>query len=198
MEKFQLTLKNAKLRTYHLMRWLLIFLNISALYVVSFNKPGTYGDRFGITGTLLLALLFLLGQRKERSSFPPRKGGLLAVNVLICFFWLKWSIYSPVGPKIGLKINWSMCTPVAATIVFELLYWYSVRKFEVFVEKTRITYPSFPKKMINWNELQNIVLKDGILTIDFRNNKVIQQELEEDDSVNEKDFNEFCRQQLIK
>jgi hypothetical protein len=197
MEKFQLTLRNAKLKTYHLMRWLLIFLNISALYVVSFNMPGTYGDRFGITGTLLLTLLFLFAKRTDRSSFPPRKGALLAINALICFFWLKWSIYAPVAPKIVLKINWSMCAPVVATIVFEILYWYSVRKFEVKVEKQYILYPSFPQRKINWDEVQNIVLKDGILTIDFRNNKLIQQELDEDDAVNEKDFNEFCKQQLI-
>ena len=182
MEKFQLTLKNAKLKSYHLIAWLLVFLNIAALYIVSFQTPGTYGDRFGITGTLLLALLFLFVRRTDKFNFPDRKKALLTINFLVLFFWIRWGLYAPA----------------AAIIVFEFLYLYSVRKFEVQVEKENIIYPSFPKRTILWNELQNIILKDGILTIDFRNNKVIQQELQEDDIVNEKDFNEFCRQQLNK
>jgi hypothetical protein len=107
---------------------------------------------------------------------------MLGINLLLSFFWIKWNLY----------------IPATATLLFEGLYLYSVRKFEVQVERENIIYPSFPKRTILWNELQNIILKDGILTIDFRNNKVIQQELEEDDMVNEKDFNEFCRQQLNK
>jgi hypothetical protein len=182
MERFQLILKNAKLKTYHLIAWLLVFLNISALYVVSFQTPGTYGDRFGITGTLLLAVLFLLGKQSVKYSYLNRKNAMLGINILISIFWIKWNLY----------------LPAAATLLFEALYLYSVRKFEVVVEKENIVYPSFPKRMILWNELQNIVLKDGILTIDFRNNKLIQQELEEDSAVNEKDFNEFCQQQLNK
>jgi hypothetical protein len=182
MEKFQLTLKNAKLRSYHLIAWILVFLNILALYIVSFQTPGTYGDRFGITGILLLALIFLFVNRTDKHPFPERKKGMLAVNGLLAFMWFKWAMYAPG----------------AATIVFQLLYLYSIRKFEVKVESKSIMYPSFPKREINWNELQNIVLKDGILTIDFRNNKLIQQELEENHVLNEKEFNEFCRQQLNK
>lgn len=182
MDKFHLTLRNAKLRSYHVISWLLVFLNITALYIYSFSRPGTYGDRFGITGTLLLALLLLFIKRTDKYGFPDRKRGILTTNFLIIILWLRWQLY----------------LPAAATLVFELLYLYSVRKFEVLVEKTNIIYPSFPKRKILWSELQNIILKDGILTIDLKNNKLIQQELEEDDAVNEKEFNEFCQQQLSK
>src|SRR5690349_20180536 len=108
MERFQLTLKNAKLRSYHLTAWLLIFLNIASLYIYSFQTPGTYGDRFGITGTLLLALLFLFVRRTEKFSFPDRKRALIGVNLLIVIFWIKWGLY----------------LPAIATIVFEILYLY--------------------------------------------------------------------------
>jgi hypothetical protein len=40
-------------------------------------------------------------------------------------------------------------------------------------------------------------MKDGVLTIDFKNNKIIQQSIDEArSSVNEKEFNEFCQKQL--
>ena len=42
----------------------------------------------------------------------------------------------------------------------------------------------------------NVILKDNILTIDFKNNKLIQVEIE--NNINEIQFNEFARQQLFK
>jgi hypothetical protein len=45
--------------------------------------------------------------------------------------------------------------------------------------------------------LNNAILKDGILTIDFKNNRVLQAEIEDRmNDVNEVEFNDFCRQQL--
>src|SRR5262245_34599855 len=111
MDKFQLTLRNAKLRMYHVIAWLLIFLNIAALYIYSFSRPGTYGDRFGITGTLLLALLLLIVRRTDKFSFPDRKKSIFTVNLLIVILWIRWQLY----------------LPAAATFAFELLYIYSVR-----------------------------------------------------------------------
>ena len=61
----------------------------------------------------------------------------------------------------------------------------------------QIIYPSFPKRIIHWKELSNVILKDGLLTIDFKNNKIIQQSIMYADRVNEKEFNEFCKKQLI-
>ncbi|MEO5564051.1 MAG: hypothetical protein ABIR18_11465 [Chitinophagaceae bacterium] len=171
-----------KLKSYHLISWLLIFLNIAAQYIFAFLEESRYKDRFVVTGLLLLFVFVLLMSRKNKTNFFNRKETIGAIYLFICVIWIKWSIYEAV----------------AANIIFFLLYLYSVRKFEVLVQPDKITYPSFPKKMIQWNELQNIILKDGILTIDFKNNKLLQNELDVNGHVNEKDFNEFCRQQLNK
>lgn len=56
---------------------------------------------------------------------------------------------------------------------------------------------AIPERKLRWEQLNNVVLKDGMLTLDFMNNKIIQQILEEtNQTVNEKEFNDFCRQQL--
>jgi len=44
--------------------------------------------------------------------------------------------------------------------------------------------------------LANVMLKDNILTVDFRNNKLIQLEIE--GNINEIQFNEFAQQQLFR
>lgn len=86
-------------------------------------------------------------------------------------------------------------------VIFGLGFLYQVAKRPLLVTiiTEKITYPSFPKKSFDWSALNNILLKDGLLTIDLKNNRFIQQPVDETKtSVNEQDFNDFCRQQLNK
>jgi hypothetical protein len=78
-----------------------------------------------------------------------------------------------------------------------LFYLYNLSKRKLKVSfANQIIYPSFPTRIIQWNELNNVILKDGLLTIDFKNNKIIQQLIKHSNAINEKEFNEFCKQQL--
>lgn len=68
---------------------------------------------------------------------------------------------------------------------------------EIGFNKTGITINAFFKKHYEWSFINNVILKDGLLTIDYKNNKIFQKELEEEITpVLEKEFNEFCRLQL--
>ena len=52
----------------------------------------------------------------------------------------------------------------------------------------------FASQSFQWNEFSNIVLKDGMLTLDFRNNKLIQVSIDENKTViDENAFNDFCK-----
>jgi hypothetical protein len=48
-----------------------------------------------------------------------------------------------------------------------------------------------------WNDFNNVVLKDNLLTLDFKNNKVLQLETEESTSIDEKVFNTFCAGKIM-
>lgn len=63
-----------------------------------------------------------------------------------------------------------------------------------------IRYPGFPAKLFLWNEVDSVQLKEGILTIDMKNNRLMQYSLENGiaNAVNAKDFNDFCAAQLLK
>lgn len=55
----------------------------------------------------------------------------------------------------------------------------------------------FIKRNISWQTLNNIVLKDGIFTIDFKNDKLIQESIENEFSVlEESEFNEFVKKYM--
>jgi hypothetical protein len=54
----------------------------------------------------------------------------------------------------------------------------------------------FPK-IFKWFELQNVILKDGLLTLDFKNNKLLQTSiLDELNEAETKQFNDFCQERL--
>ncbi|MDB5211737.1 MAG: hypothetical protein JWQ30_2564 [Sediminibacterium sp.] len=68
---------------------------------------------------------------------------------------------------------------------------------EIAFNEEGIIINSFPRRSYHWALLSNVVLKDCILTIDFKNNQLIQKETLEDTTVQEeKEFNEFCRTRL--
>ena len=102
---------------------------------------------------------------------------------------------------IALSIDWKIDFWWIGVLCFAIgtLYFASKRILLVSISKEKIIYPSFPKKHIEWSQLNNIILKDGLLTIDFKNNKFIQQFIDDTNTaLNEQEFNDFCGQQLNK
>ncbi len=69
---------------------------------------------------------------------------------------------------------------------------------EVAFDGEEVVFNTFPRKHYAWTNFRNVVLKDGLLTIDFMNNKLIQKELESFSSIKEEaEFNTFCQKMLV-
>ena len=64
------------------------------------------------------------------------------------------------------------------------------RRIKIAVNHDGIFVNTIPSKSWPWNSLSNVVMKDGLLTIDFKNNKLIQWQIEE--YTDEYAFNQFC------
>lgn len=70
---------------------------------------------------------------------------------------------------------------------------------EIAFDENEIVKNSFPKKRYSWSELNNVVLKDGLLTIDFKNNQLLQKELESNTTeALEHEFNAYAKLNLEK
>ena len=68
---------------------------------------------------------------------------------------------------------------------------------EIGFDNEEIAFNTFPTKRIAWQEVNNVVLKDGLLTIDLKSNKLIQKEVCEVISKStEEEFNTFCVEQI--
>ena len=83
-------------------------------------------------------------------------------------------------------------------IILALLEYQAKYSIEIGFADNEIVFNSLFKKRYDWKQFSNIVLKDGLLTLDFTNNRILQREVEddEDDDASEDEFNEYCRYHL--
>lgn len=181
MEKYFLVLRNDKLRQYDRIALLIALLQVALFLILAIYAAQKYYRVMGFIGAGMVAAGLGL------HYFLSRKLGGQGRNYLRITLWLA---------TIGwiMNANW-----VAAIISFvlELLYTASRTRQTVGFYSDKIEITSFSRRAVQWDQLSNVVLRDGLLTLDFRNNKIIQREIEhEPGTLNERDFNEFCRIQL--
>jgi len=66
-----------------------------------------------------------------------------------------------------------------------------------FSEKGVFVKRTFHLKKHDWAGFSNIILKDNLLTLDFKNNKVLQLELDNSVKIDEQQFNDFCVKKIL-
>lgn len=66
--------------------------------------------------------------------------------------------------------------------------------WEIGFSEDEISFNSLPRKVLKWDQIDNALIKDGLITIDQKNNKLFQAEIEGNVSTDiEKEFNDFCK-----
>ncbi len=173
---YEIVLKNEKEKFYKIINWLLLSVNFISILLLSisihFKKSGPI-----ILVTLAVISIILI-------QYFKRKNKNLIYSIPFFLFSLAWG--SDGFWWVGIL-----------NILFMMLCIVSLRKLIVHITEENIIYPSLFNKKIKWNELSNTVLKDGLLTIDFKNNKLIQQLIDETSTkIDEKEFNDFCKVKL--
>jgi hypothetical protein len=70
---------------------------------------------------------------------------------------------------------------------------------EIGFAEDEISFNSLPRKVLQWDEIKNVIIKDGLITIDQKNNKLYQKEIEGYVTADiENDFNDFARRCINK
>jgi hypothetical protein len=117
-----------------------------------------------------------------------KKGGIPYYRLGLLLATIGWVIAYRAGGPLWIPVLYFIATIAEKQVKFPQ---------EIAFNEGGIVINSLPKKEYPWTVLSNVVLKDNILTIDFKNNKLIQKEIESDASQNdEREFNEFCRNML--
>ncbi len=180
MPSFIITLPNEKEKSYRRIANFIFILN-GTLLAYTLVTPGLSKIQqavAGITVLLIVTTLFTTVLKHKRRN--SELFSLLSYLTSIIY----WALLG----------FWWVAITIALLI---LLYTISIRKLIVTINANQIIYPSWPKRKIDWQNLNNIILKDGLLTIDFKTDKIIQHLInEKETAVDEKEFNDFCREKL--
>lgn len=156
-----------------------IFLVVLVHHLITTDKFRIITGLITITGLVLLT--------GEVIDFKKKKKPELMIPFL----------FSAITSIVILKLPW-MAAPY---LILALVYRRSVKPQEIGFSRDLIMFSGFFPKKISWDQLNNVLIKDGLLTIDYKNNRIFQQETDEldeedDDDVTEEEFNAFCRKCL--
>jgi len=178
MKQFQLILKNEKVVSYKRISIFLLILNLVGLLFINYLNDFKNWVSFIMAAIAVFSALIAF-YSKYKSERSPLTGAFFVLSLawILADYWV-----------VGLL-----------NFLFMILHIAALQKPIVSVSESQVIYPSFPRKKIDWQELSNLMIKDGLLTIDFKNNRIIQQYIADRSStINEKEFNDFCQQQLNK
>jgi hypothetical protein len=178
-------------------------------YIVSLQRPDF--KKYDLISQLLLIiaitifLFFLLNNMDERIFY--------IILIIVIAVQSVYNFYERKKDKIvSYRLSFFMAAlgfvllpgknllMIAVTVLYVIpLFLERQIKFpqEIGFDEEGITINTFSKTHYPWNVIDNVVLKDGLLTIDYKNNKLFQKEIEEEvPPVLESEFNEFCRSKL--
>ena len=179
--KYSFTLKDNNQKAYRLFTWFLFFLHVAAaMFVLNTTDIKT---RISI-GILLafyaaISLIYYLYRKHAKA--------LETFSFLMALFYASfWFQQVGIFALIAFAAVYGIVTVVKGKTTTVLFSTEGVSLTRVF--KTVV----FP-----WTEMENVILKDNILTIDFKTNKIIQVEIvEAARMVEETEFNLFCKTQM--
>ena len=171
MQKFEIEIKNEKIKSYRIITLLIVILNTLFFISLIFRTNQIRSALISLGFILLYTVYrFYISQKNKQSFFFDEW-----IYFLLMILW--------VNDNILLAI---------ANLVLFLLYTISIQKIIYNFDSSLIKQKNFPWKKYQWNELSNVIIKDGLLTMDFKNNKLIQGEIVNDE-INEEGFNEFAK-----
>lgn len=77
-----------------------------------------------------------------------------------------------------------------------ILFLISKKEIHFVLDEEGVTKQNFPAKFYPWNVFSNVILKDGLLTLDFVNNHFMQFEVKNPQSISETDFNKMVSEKI--
>ena len=87
---------------------------------------------------------------------------------------------------------------IAGILVLSMIYLRRKENGElIIVSISSVILPGLTsERIVEWSELANVIKRDDLLTLDFKNNRLMQVQIINTDDIPENEFNQFCRQQL--
>lgn len=156
---FIFDLKQNRNRKFLRIGWFLLILNTFFFALILRGDPAQ--QESPLIPVLLASFLLAAGLKlfyKPTAQFEPK---LLSVVMLVAAlgWWMLEQTLPSLGHLLLAFIGWRL--PARACIRFH---------------QEGITIPAMPSRTFEWSKIEQVIWKDGLLTIDFKSNVLIQEE----------------------
>lgn len=171
--------QQANSRTVNTTSLLMVAISLIAFMYRAVNQQQTFiAACFG--ALLLISLYWLYSTFRNK----PSVAYLHIVLILVALYW--FVLGGMAGNFVGIVL-------IVAAIFEQLLK----RKPAITIDATGVTLKTPFTTTLPWSQLSNVIIKDGLVTIDAKNNKIWQKEATEDLSADdEKVINGYCSAHL--
>jgi hypothetical protein len=175
VNNFAITIPNDRIKTYKVVTFIILSLNFLGFGYVILQTAATTAV-LAFVGLILNAvpwLYYLLNKKHIKS--PIIEITLIASALLWMYFGNFW---------MGILL-----------LFFSVMSFYTNKKTIILFNEKGIIYPSFPIRKYLWRDVVQVLWKDDILTIDLKDNKLLQFNIEQDfaEGFDWMVFNEWCR-----
>jgi len=181
--QYVVILKKTGQRATDVLSALLCLFSSFTFFYVSFRSQRDLPDLLILAIALLLLIGLILTLWWRRHKRPDQ----VRYRYLLLLAAMGWMFFTP-APWVG-----------ALFLLLTFLEYQTKRPLEIGFDQDRIVINTLFKQQFDWNAFNNVILKDGLLTLDFKNNRLIQREVaddDEDDDADEEEFNAYCRARL--
>jgi hypothetical protein len=179
VNKFAIEIPNERMKTYKIVTFIILTLNFVGFGYVFLQTDGT-SSMIAIVGLLLNAVpwLYYLLNKKHIAS-PIIDIAILGSAFIWLFFGNFW---------MGLML-----------LFFGFIGFFANKKPVIRFSDDGIEYPSFPIKKYAWADVVQVLWKDDILTIDLKDNKLLQFNIDKAfaNGFDVEGFNAFCKSKCV-
>jgi hypothetical protein len=169
------------------------------------NNSRKYVDNFSLLLLVISVLLFLREQWLSPNIKITYLFGAIAIIAVI-----GWNLYQQEKNHKTVFYNNALFLAAIGWVTMPFLSWLFIpfsllalfekqakHPLEVGFTDSHITINTLIRRRHQWRDFNNIVLKDDLLTLDFKNNRLLQREtVDEEGDAEEDEFNLYCQQQL--
>ena len=179
MNKFEIEIPNDRLKTYRIVTFIILTLNFLGFGYV-FLKTSSVATYVTIIALIINAfpwLYYLLNKRHVKT--PILETSFIGSAFIWMYFGNIW---------MGIML-----------LAFAIMGLFTNKKSIIQFTDEGITYPSFPTKKYEWAAVTQVLYKDDILTIDLKENKLLQFNIDkvEAEKIDVGAFNAFCKGKII-
>ena len=179
MIQYEIEIRNDKKKSYRVFHWFALVISLAGFLLLLLYDNWLWEASFAILvlGGYFLYRLYLRKKNKDLPLFDDNGYFFLIIA-------LGWAVLY----KFLLAF---IC------LVLGLIYKLAMQKISFLFQKEKVVKTNFPRQEMDWQSIDNVILKDGILTIDFKNNRIIQGDIIAHKEIDEAAFNAFARLLII-